>query len=61
MAGVVLIGLMLATVAMLVSGVFLMSRGGEASRKRSNKLMILRVAFQGLAILVVAVLLMGKK
>lgn len=50
--------LMLATVVVLVSGVVLMAKGGEANRKYGNKLMVARVAFQGAALLVVVALLM---
>jgi hypothetical protein len=56
-----LLGLMLATAAVLVTGLALMARGGEANRKHSNKLMTMRVALQALALLVMAVLLLTKK
>ncbi len=52
-----LIGLMLATVVVLVSGIALMARGGEANRKYGNKLMVARVAFQAAALVVVLLLL----
>jgi hypothetical protein len=55
-----LIALMLATVAVLVTGIVLMARGGEANAKYGNKLMVARVAFQGAALAVVVVLLMVK-
>jgi hypothetical protein len=61
-AGVaLLIGLMIATVVVLVSGIVLMAKGGEANRKYGNKLMVARVAFQGAALVVVDALLMMKK
>lgn len=58
---VVLIGLMLATVVVLVTGIALMARGGEANRKYGNKMMVLRVTFQALALAMLALLLMMKK
>ena len=57
----VLMVLMLATVVVLVSGIVLMAKGGEANRKYGNKLMVARVAFQGAALLVVVALLMLRK
>lgn len=48
------IGFMLATLGVLVLGIVNFARGGrdpEASAARSNKLMMLRVMFQGAAIL----------
>ena len=60
-AGVVLlIALMLATVVVLVAGIVLMAKGGEANAKYGNKLMVARVAFQGAALVAVAALLMLK-
>jgi len=60
-AGVaLLIALMLATVVVLVAGIVLMAKGGEANAKYGNKLMVARVAFQGVALVVVAALLMLK-
>lgn len=60
-AGVaLLIALMLATVVVLVTGIVLMARGGEANAKYGNKLMVARVAFQGAALVVVCALLMMK-
>ena len=58
---ILLIGLMLATVAVLVSGIVLMARGGEANKKYGNKMMVARVALQGGALLVLVLLLMAKK
>ncbi len=61
-AGVaLLIALMLATVVVLVTGIVLMARGGEANAKYGNKLMVARVMFQGAALAVVAALLLLKK
>ncbi len=61
MFGVILLGaLMLATVVVLVTGIVLMARGGEANAKYGNKLMVARVAFQGAALVVVCALLMMK-
>lgn len=41
---------MLALLASLLAGLFVMARGGEANRRHSNRLMRLRVGLQGLAI-----------
>jgi hypothetical protein len=61
MAGVaLLIFLMLATVVVLVTGIVLMAKGGEANAKYGNKLMVARVAFQGAALVVVCALLLLK-
>jgi len=54
---VLLLGLMAATLIVLVIGIILMARGGEVNRKYSNKLMSLRVVLQGCALAVVALLL----
>ena len=56
-----LFGLMLATAAVLVTGLALMARGGEVNRKYSNKMMTLRVALQAAALVVMAALLLTKK
>ena len=58
---ILLIGLMAAVVVVLVTGIALMARGGEANRKYGNKLMTARVALQGAALAVLAILLMMKK
>ena len=58
---VLLIGLMLATAIVLIVGIVLMARGGEANRKYGNKMMVARATLQGLALVVVALLLMYKK
>ncbi len=60
-AGIVmLIGLMMATVLVLVIGIALMARGGEANAKYGNKMMVARVALQGAALTVLVLLLMLK-
>lgn len=41
---------LLATLGVLFAGLFSMMRGGEFSKKYSNKLMRMRVAFQAAAI-----------
>ena len=56
-----LFGLMLATAAVLVTGLALMARGGEPNRKYGNKMMALRVMLQAAALAVMAVLLLTKK
>lgn len=57
----ILLGLMLATTVVLVTGIALMARGGEPNRKYGNKMMVLRVVLQGAALAVMAVLLLIKK
>ena len=48
-------------VAVLVAGVLLMARGGDANRKYGNKLMVARVAIQALIVLLLgAMFLIGK-
>lgn len=51
-ANIVLIVLMIAVALVLVVGIVMMARGGEANRKYGNKMMVLRVALQGLALTV---------
>lgn len=57
---ILLIGLMLSVVVVLVGGIALMARGGEPNRKYGNKMMMWRVTLQGLALALVAALLMAK-
>jgi len=45
---------MLATLVVLLAGVILMMKGGKLNQKYSNKLMVARVALQGLAIAALA-------
>ena len=52
------IGLMMATVGVLVAGVIVMARGGETNRKYGNKMMVWRVGLQGLTLAVVVLLLL---
>ena len=58
----IIIGIMLGLlVAVLVAGVLLMARGGDANRKYGNKLMVARVAIQALIVLLLgAMFLIGK-
>lgn len=44
------------TLLVLFSGLVSMARGGEFNRRNANRLMWLRVLFQGIAILIFAVL-----
>lgn len=44
------------TFLVLATGVFAMARGGNISKKYSNKLMILRVLLQGIAVCLLGVL-----
>ena len=58
---VLLLLLMLATAAVLFVGMFAMAKGGAFNEKYGNKLMVARVACQGAAIALVALLLMMKE
>lgn len=60
-ATILILVLMLATVAVLVVGIVLMARGGEANAKYSNKLMSLRVVLQGATLLLLGLLFMSAK
>ena len=51
-----LVGVMFAVFVVLVVGLVMMIKGGDASRKHSNKLMSLRVVLQGVALAVLGVL-----
>jgi hypothetical protein len=53
----VLMGL---TALVLVAGILLMARGGEANRKYGNKLMVLRVVFQALTLAAFALLMLSR-
>lgn len=53
---IMLIVVMLAVAGVLVTGVVVMARGGEANRKYGNKLMAWRVGLQGLALAVLGIL-----
>ena len=53
---VLLIIAMVATVVVLLVGVFAMAKSGEFNRRHGNKLMRARVAFQGAALLVLVVI-----
>lgn len=55
---IIMLGLMAATAIVLLIGITLMARGGEANRKYGNKMMVLRVTLQGLALACVALLLL---
>lgn len=50
---------MLATLATLVVGMIGMAKGGAFNDKWSNKLMRLRVLFQGVAIILFVLVMMG--
>lgn len=52
---------MVATLLVLIAGVVLMGRGGKLSQKYGNKLMIARVALQGIAVLLLVLLALLKK
>jgi flagellar basal body-associated protein FliL len=50
---------MVATFAVMVAGIFVMAKGGEASRRNSNRLMQMRVTFQAIALAALALLVMN--
>lgn len=53
--------LLLAVLAVLLAGVALMGAGGKTNAKYGNRLMVMRVSLQGLALLMLALLfLIGK-
>jgi len=56
MGEVLLIGMMAATALVLVIGIATMIRGGEFNQKYGNKMMVLRVMFQGGTLLLLGVL-----
>tara|TARA_B100001123_G_scaffold256004_1_gene285501 strand:- start:2333 stop:2527 length:195 start_codon:yes stop_codon:yes gene_type:complete len=49
-----------AVTIVLITGIVLMARGGEANRKYGNKLMMMRVVLQGVALAILAVLFLLK-
>lgn len=55
---IILLVLMGITTVVLIVGILLMARGGEANRKYSNKFMVMRVGFQAAALAVMAILLL---
>ncbi len=55
---ILLVVAVLLTATMLVRGVIVMARGKDITGEQSNKLMSYRVAFQGLAILIVVILIL---
>lgn len=58
---IIMLALMAATAVVLVIGIGLMAVGGPANRKYGNKMMVLRVVFQGLALaMLAAILLLGR-
>jgi hypothetical protein len=58
---ILLAGALLAVLGVLFAGLFSMARGGEFNRKHGNRLMRWRVALQGLAIVLFAlVMLVGR-
>lgn len=55
---VLLLVALFGTLAVLFAGLFTMARGGEFNRRHGNTLMRLRVAMQGLAILIFLALML---
>ncbi len=56
---ILLMALMACVVASLFIGLFFMLRGGERDAKKSNRMMILRVSFQAVALVVLAVMFLA--
>ena len=61
LGNIVLVATLVALVAVLITGVVSMIRGGEFNRRYGNRLMRARVLLQGLAILVLALLFLFKQ
>lgn len=57
---ILMIPAMLAVVASLVLGVFAMAKGGETSKKYSNKMMQARIMLQGIALLLFALAMLTR-
>ncbi len=57
----IMVGALVAVVAVLLAGVFAMARGGEFNKKYGNKLMRARVVLQALAVLIIAVVWLEAK
>lgn len=55
-----LVGAMLATLGALIMGLVTLFKAGHKADERSNKMMRLRILFQGLAILIFSLLLFLK-
>ncbi len=53
---IVIIVLLVAVVAVLISGLVVMGIGGKTDKKYSNKLMMARVAVQALIVLILGVM-----
>jgi len=51
---------MIATLAVLVTGITLMAFGGKLNKKYSNKLMTLRIALQAVALVALALMYFSK-
>lgn len=56
MGNILLIALMVMTALVLVVGIGVMIKGGEFNQKYGNKMMVLRVSFQGATLLLLGVL-----
>jgi hypothetical protein len=56
MGDIILIIVMVLVALVLVTGIVVMARGGEANRKYANKLMALRVIMQGAALALLGLL-----
>ena len=61
MGGYLVLILMLATLGVLIAGIVLMGKGGEANKRYGNKLMMARVSLQAAAILLLVMLYAGSK
>lgn len=55
-SAILLLALMIAVLLVLLAGIVLMMKGGEANRKYGNRLMVARVGLQALAVLFIGLL-----
>jgi hypothetical protein len=58
---ILLAGLMVATAGVLIAGIAVMVKGGATNQKYGNKMMVLRVALQGSALLLLGILFLVSK
>lgn len=57
---IIVIGLLAATALVMIGGIFMMAKGGEANAKYGNRLMTLRVTLQAATIIAFAILMLSK-
>jgi hypothetical protein len=57
---VIVMALMGATLFVMIGGIFMMAKGGEANAKYGNRLMTLRVTLQAATIIAFAILVLSR-